>query len=393
MKRCIFGLFVFVVACKSNTAGQNGGQGATPPPSATSASSAAPSNGSSTPPNAGATLASSAIPLNAAPSNGSAAPSNGSAAPSNGSAASPLLERLPKPASVPEGPVKIDGYPVSISSGMNDPARWVGFTTDGAEYGYCAELGGRDPQVTRCETVLRDGTTKLRTSEDARGYSASAMKALTAWRSASGLVALNLDVDRSKWFGKPVNGQWAFSDISIWVTLVPGDGEKTNALVKLGGAVGGEAPVYPVVLAKKPTVPGITYHSSFINDAPISTDGREIGAVGHFFCAEWCDEFVVYRNRTNAFAALVYNDTGFRHHKQGQYQRAAELFLAATWADPSAKHAPYNLACAWAKLGDPRAKDALAVALERDPTVKKRAPKDADFASVKDEEWFKAATQ
>jgi hypothetical protein len=276
---------------------------------------------------------------------------------------------------------------------MNDPAEWVGFTSDGAEYGYCAELGGRDPQLTRCETLLRDGTSKSRSSDDAQGYSASAMKALTTWRSSSGLAALNFNVDRSKWFGKPLRGEWAFSDITIRAITVSGDGLQTSALVKLGGAVGGEAPVYPVVLAKKPTVPGITYHSSFINDISLSPDGAEIGVIGHYFCSEWCDEFVVYRNRTNAFAALVYNDTGFRHHKQGKYARAAELFLAATWADPKAKLPPYNLACAWARLGDVRAKDALAVALERDPSVKIRAPKDADFASVKDEEWFKNATR
>jgi hypothetical protein len=310
-----------------------------------------------------------------------------------GAAPSPLLESFPKAATVPEGPVQIHGYPSPLSSGMNDPAAWVGFTSDGAEYGYCAELGGRDPQLTRCETVLRDGTTKIRSSDDAQGYSATAMKALTAWRSASGLVALNLAVDRSKWFGKPMTGAWAFTDITIWVTAVPGDGQKTNALVKLGGSVGGEAPVYPVVLAKPPSVPGVTYHSSFINDVSLAPDGSEIGAVGHFFCAEWCDEFVVYRKGANVFAALVYNDAGFRHHERGEYARAAELFLKATWADTKAKLPPYNLACAWAKLGDPRAKDALAVAIERDPSAKRRATKDADFAAVKDEAWFKLATK
>ena len=107
---------------------------------------------------------------------------------------------------------------------------------------------------------------------------------------------------------------------------------------------------------------------------------------------EWCDDFIVYRNGTAAFASLVYNDTGFRHHKKADYARAADLFLKATWADPKAKLPPYNLACAWARLNDDRAKDALAVAIERDPSAKARALTDADFASVKDTAWFRGLT-
>lgn len=304
-----------------------------------------------------------------------------------------LLEKLPQPPVLARSPVKVVGYPRTVATGMNDPARWVGFTSDGAEYGYCAELGGRDPQMTICETLLRDGTTKLRSSDDAKhDFSPGLMKELSTWRATSGMTTLRFDGDWSKWTAKPVKADWSYGDVTIWANPVGGDGVKINAVVKVGGAVDGEDPVYPIVLEQKPRGSGFTYHTSWVNDLSISPDGTEIGVVGGVFCMEWCDDFVVYRNGTAAFASLVYNDTGFRHHKKAEWARAAELFLKATWADPKAKLPPYNLACAWARLNDERAKDALAVAIERDPSAKARAVKDDDFAEVKDAAWFHALT-
>lgn len=276
---------------------------------------------------------------------------------------------------------------------MNDPADVVGFTTDGAEYGYCATLGARDPATTSCVTTLADGTTKTRRTDDAKGdYSATLAKDLATWQRSSGLTKLDFSGPPDKHLAKPVSGFWTFADITLWVNPVSGDGATTNAVVQVGGAVAGEAPVYPVTLQASQGTTKLFYHSSWVNDVSISKDNREIGVVGHFFCMEWCDAFIVYRNGTADLASLVYNDTGFRHHKKGEYGTAADLFLAATFADPKAKLPPYNLACAWARLGDARAKEALVVAIERDPTVKTRAPKDADFATVKDATWFHALT-
>lgn len=304
-----------------------------------------------------------------------------------------LLDKLPRPPAVAASPIKVVGYPKSVATGMNDPAAWVGFTNDGSEYGYCAELGARDPSSTTCETVLRDGSTKIRSSDDAKhDYSPALMKELSAWRTSSGLTKLRFDGYWETWLAKPIKADWRFGDVTIWANPVGGDGVKINAVVKIGGAVDGEAPVYPVILEPKARGTGLAYHTSWVNDLSISPDGTEIGAVGGFFCMEWCDDFVVYRNGTAAFASLVYNDTGFRHHKKAEWARAAELFLKATWADPKAKLPPYNLACAWARLNDERAKDALAVAIERDPSAKARAVTDADFASVKDAPWFHSLT-
>lgn len=301
------------------------------------------------------------------------------------------LGALPKPAGR-RGAIRVVGYPKTVGTGMNDPADWVGFTTDGSEYGYCGNFGGRDPQMTKCETVLRDGSSKKRDSEKGDFYSAAAMKELSAWRTSAGLTHLSFKNGFELWMAKPLTGEWDFSDVTIGVNTIAGDGTTTSAVVKLGGSVDGEPAVYPVVLQAKPIGPGATFHTAWVNDLSLPPDGTEIGAIGGFLCAEWCDDFVLYRKGTGAFASLVYNDTGFRHHQKGEYARAAELFLRATFADPTAKLPPYNLACAWARLGDARAKDALAVAIERDPTARKRATTDADFAGVKTADWFVAAT-
>lgn len=74
---------------------------------------------------------------------------------------------LPRPPTLARGPVTLVGYPKTVATGSNDPAQWVGFTSDGAEYGYCAELGARNPRVTECQTILRDGSRRTRSSDGA----------------------------------------------------------------------------------------------------------------------------------------------------------------------------------------------------------------------------------
>ena len=316
-----------------------------------------------------------------------ASPSASSAVPLS-VASAPAPASLPAPPPLAPAPIRVVGYPLTVSTGMNDPADVVGFTRDGAEYGYCNTVEARTPAVTHCDFVRRDGTHHLFDSDDDRGFVPAKQKALDAWVREQGVPKLDFSGPPEKHFARPLRGTWAFSDITIWVNPVQADGVKTNAVVKLGGVVAGEPVVYPVVLAAKPLGPEMKYHTSIMNDLSLSPDGTEIGAVGHFFCAEWCDAFQVYRAKVGAFASLVYNDAGFARHEKHDWARAAELFLEAAAADPSAKLPPYNLACAWARLGDARAKDALAAAIARDPGAKARATKDADFAGVRDQKWF-----
>ena len=287
--------------------------------------------------------------------------------------------------------MRIVGYPASIATGMNDPADVVGFTADGSEYGYCASIEAREPPTTTCKTLQRDGTSKVRSTDDESGqYSTARATSLDAWMKASGMAKIATTTNPLERRARPVTGSWPFSDITVSVNPVPGDGANTNAVLRVGGAVNGEPPVYPVTLRAKNNPP---HHTVWTNDLALSPDGSELGVVGGFFCMEWCNDFVVYRARVGAFASLVYNETGLRHHQKGDYARAAELFLAATWDDEHAKLPPYNLACAWARLGDPRAKDALWLAIQRDPSAKSRAVKDDDFAKVRSEAWFHSLTE
>lgn len=313
-----------------------------------------------------------------------------SAAPS-ASGAPPSFAQI---APLPPGAIATKGYPHNIRNGMNDVAYHVGFSSDSSLYAWCQTGGGRP--MTRCELLARDGTTKK-------------MEAVEGETDPSGRpiaseVAKKKEIDRFLAENKipeikpkdvmtaippPVTGTWTFTDITIDVARVAASGA-SPAHVKVGGSVAGEAPVHPITLKSNP-VPAAPPHFAALNSLAISPDGSDIGMLGHFFACEYCDSFVTKRMPVKAFASLVYNDTGYRHHQKKAYARAAELFAKAVSADPDAKLPPYNLACAWARLGDPRAKDALAYAIERDPTARARAQTDKDFDSVRGEPWFPKA--
>ncbi len=283
------------------------------------------------------------------------------------------------------------GYPHSIRNGMNDPALRVGFTKDGVLFGYCSEGGGRDPQVTSCEWIDHDGRTTTMSSESKDGFDAKKKKALDAFLRDNDVPEVK-SADPLSAQAPPLVGRWAFSDITLDVLRVAASPDKTGALsapavVKLGGSVAGDAPVYPLVLSNNP-IPGAPPHFAVMNILAVSPDGRDIGMVGHFFACEYCDSFLAKRMPVAAVASAIYNDTGFRAHGKGDYARSAALFEKAVAADPSAKLPPYNLACAWARLGEPRAKDALAFAIAHDPDAKRRAAKDKDFDKVRTDPWF-----
>ncbi len=289
------------------------------------------------------------------------------------------------------GPIVVKGYPHNIRNGMNDVARHVGFSSDSSVYAWCQTGGGRP--TTRCEILARDGTTKK--MEAAPG------EIDPSGRPIPSELARKKEIDRfladhaipelpakdpMTTLPPPVVGSWVFTDITIDVARIAASGS-SPAHLKIGGAVGKEPPVHPITL-RSTEIPAAPPHFAALNSLAISPDGSDIGMLGHFFACEYCDSFVTKRMPVRAFASLVYNDTGYRLHQKKDFARAAELFVKAVNADPEAKLPPYNLACAWARLGDPRTKDALAYAIERDPTARARAETDRDFDSVRGEGWF-----
>jgi tetratricopeptide (TPR) repeat protein len=94
------------------------------------------------------------------------------------------------------------------------------------------------------------------------------------------------------------------------------------------------------------------------------------------------------------FSSRVFNDTGLAHHRKKEWAKAIELFTRAVYADPRRELPAYNLACALARAGDPRAEEALryAITLGGD-TVRARAAKERDFEGVRSTPWYGALTK
>lgn len=283
-------------------------------------------------------------------------------------------------------PIQVRGYPHPIRTGMNDPATYVGFTKDGALFGWCGAQGGRP--TFQCELVDRDGKTTKKSDEAGEDLDPKKRKAIVDWLRDNGIAEMSDDKDKMP---PALTGVWpaSFGDITLDVARIAAT-DDVPAHVRLGGSVGTDPPVHPLVLTKNP-VPAAPPHYAVMNGMALSPDGKELGVVAHFHACEYCESFDVKRIALTMLAASIYNDTGFRAHQKGDFARSSELFAKAVAADASHKLAQYNLACALAQLGDAKkTKDALAAAIAKDPSVKTRARTDKDFARVKSEPWFVA---
>lgn len=322
--------------------------------------------------------------------------STASASPRPSSHPSPSASSATSTADAATGPIVVKGYPHEIRNGMNDPAGHVGWTRDGALFGYCAEFGGEGPTL-HCEFIDASGAATKMVSTTNDNPDAKKRREILDFLRDRGVPAVP-GFDSQHAMPSRLAGTWSFTDITIDVARIAATGldgkgkTPSPAVLKVGGSVSGEPPVHPLVLSSY-VVPGAPPHFVVMNGMELSPDGRELGMVGHFFACEYCDSFVVKRITLGAFASLVYNDTGFRHHKKGDFARAAELFQKAIAADPTAKLPPYNLACAWALTSDARTKDALRSAIDKDATAKTRARNDKDFEKVRAEPWFVELTR
>jgi hypothetical protein len=308
---------------------------------------------------------------------------------------------LPTPTLSPRGPIKVAGYPTELRTCLPDPAENAGFTRDGAELGYCVHA-----MSTRCELVDRAGHTRLltsRKSDDSPAPDPAKDRAIAAFVKDSGLPALT----RHDCTLRPplLTGTWAYPDIAVNVARIDssftkgpsGSDDKllSQPLVKVGGAVDGEAPVHPLTYSAPhrvmtpPTLGEIPFNVTELNALVLSPDGSELGIVVHANCMEWCDDFQVIRIPAARFASLVYNDAGFRALEKGKLERAVELFTRAAYVDSARELPAYNLACTYARLKDGRAEAALDLAIGRGGNaVRARASKDRDFDAVKSEPWF-----
>jgi hypothetical protein len=308
---------------------------------------------------------------------------------------------LPSPKLPSRGPITVIGYPSDLRTCLPDPAENAGFTKDGAELGYCMHA-----MTTRCELVDRGGHTRLLSSQkndDSPAGDPAKERAIAAFIKDSGLPALaRRDCTLRP---PPLSGTWAYPDIVVNVARIDAsftkgtsgaeDKLRSQPLVRIGGAVDGEPPVYPLSysaphrIMTPATLGEIPFGVTELNALVLSPDGTEVGIVVHAFCMEWCDDFQVVRMPAARLASLVYNDTGFRALEKGKLERAVDLFTRAAYVDPTRELPAYNLACAYARLKDARAEAALDLAIKRGgDAVRARAVKDQDFETVHTAPWF-----
>lgn len=389
-----FGTTLALAATMACRTGESSAPGAS---SSASASVAAPSSATATATTANAAATRLALPAHtgAVKPHGTAEPvvafSDPSVAPAEPTA-TPTSVGLPTVDFGAPGPLAITGYPAALGTGMRDYATYMGYSKDGKSVVACgsmAPLSAKGDEKGNVCFVNEGGVTKqigLETSGESPFVGpalASALKTLKEGHPHD----LVFTPAAATLMPPPVAGNWRYArDIVLHVS-------GSGGVLKFGGQYAKEEVVYPVSLSAKSSSPDMPFSGEW-NGILQNPAGDELALLGHFFCMEWCNDVVITRLSHDRIASYVYNDTGFRHHKAKEYTASRDLFLKATWANPKAPLPPYNLACAYALLGDaPNAEKALrlAIAVAGDK-VKARAKKDADFKSVLGAKWFKDLT-
>ncbi len=287
----------------------------------------------------------------------------------------------------------IRNYPRPMPTGMRDYSRYMGYSKDGKSVIACGAMVPRtakgDEKGNMC--FVNDGaSTKKVTLEGNENPFVGPALAAALHTLRDGFTHELVDSATGSSLMPPsLVATWGYArDITLEVQPTDGGG-----VLRFGGRYAQEGAVYPVSLAAKSSYANMVFSGEW-NAILHSSTGNELALIGHFSCMEWCTELVISRLSHDRIASLVYNDTGFRHHQAKAYGASRDLFLKATWANPRAPLPPYNLACAYALLGDaPNAEKALRLALGvAGDSVKARAKKDSDFKDVASTKWFRDLT-
>jgi hypothetical protein len=273
------------------------------------------------------------------------------------------------------GPVSVEPQVPGFEHGMMDHATRFGWTADSKEFGYCMVDGGLGS--TRCAFLNAAG--KLEEARDHVRGNETLDPAKT--RLLEARIARH-DVREARWrFARDLVVTWESTALKLGATTA-----KKPVRLRVGARVRG---------ARKASLPldlRGTGHAETIHPEAIlvSPDGRRLAALSHDFGGEFSDHFELRAIDTGELAAQAYNMAGLDLHLRGEFAKAAELFHRATYADPKAKLAPYNLACAFARLGHPKTQRAFELAVARGgPEVVGKAALDGDFESVRTTEWFR----
>ncbi len=262
-------------------------------------------------------------------------------------------------------PVPINPPLPALVAGMMDHARFFGFSDDGATLGYCGEFGGKPSVGCGMKTGTAKSASELHDAGDAKS------------------VAM-LAKAKSQGIGTKRESKWIYDDLEITWSAILGDNVTKPGSLQVGVRKKGEVASVVITLVGAGHLD--RWHPEFIG---LSPDGGTLGAIGHGYGGEYSDTFVIDTISTHVAAARAYNDAGFAHHKKGEYAVGAALFQRAIDVDATHPLARYNLACAFARLHDPKTKDALTAAIAQGgAAVKDRAKKEPDFEGIKSESWF-----
>ncbi len=232
-------------------------------------------------------------------------------------------------ASAPRGkagaPLRVVGYPRPLPCGLPDPAQWAGYTPDGS-FGYCVHS-----MYLRCELLDADGRATFHSAAGAElPFDEAKDRALYAWVADAGPPALPAALESGcEIHPPPVTGSWAWGEITLHLRITEGtpDGHPpVPSRVHLGGAVDGDAPVFPIALdapSRHIHPADDAYGTVEVNLLALSADGEELGIVTHVNRSEYATYFEVRRLRTSDLAAKIYRASAEAARARGDLTRAA----------------------------------------------------------------------
>lgn len=192
----------------------------------------------------------------------------------------PMVRRDPVTAPAPIVklvPVTITPAVPPFVTGMMDHADVLGWSTDGARFGYCVTDGGLGAR--RCELLSRTGHAEKLDDLDPSTHDVD--PARTAALDAR-IAKLGLSVRRA---------EWSHGDVEIVWQVVEGDSmhkPPTRGVLRVGTRVRGG----PTVHALELTGSSEWHHHIHPEAIALSPDGQTLGVIAHAFGGEFSDEHV-----------------------------------------------------------------------------------------------------